>query len=114
MKKKVKLLKEQESEITEEMKQNDLLGKRVAEEVKARTSDSEYAKYDLFVGELNNIIGLLLSLTQRMHRYEVFLQDIDLAEENGREKRVSHLGSKCKQLLYQGLGNQPKKKVEFC
>ena len=70
MKKKVELLKEQEKEINEEMKQNDELGKRVA-------------------GELNNIIGLLLSLTQRMHRYEVLLQDIDLAEENGRDKRVS-------------------------
>ena len=89
MKKKVELLKEQESEINEEMKQNDELGKRVAEEVKAKTSGSEYSKYELFVGELNNIIGLLLSLTQRMHRYEVLLQDIDLAEENGRDKRVS-------------------------
>ena len=89
MKKKVELLQEQESEINEEMKQNDELGKRVAGEVKARTNGSEYSKYELFVGELNNIIGLLLSLTQRMHRYEVMLQDIDLAEENGREKRVS-------------------------
>ena len=88
MKKKVELLKEQESEINEEMKQNDLLGKRVAEEVKGKTSGTEYSKYELFVGELNNIIGLLLSLTQRMHRYEVLLQDIDLAEENGRDKRV--------------------------
>lgn len=87
MKKKVELLKEQEYEIKEEMKQNDELGKRVADEVKARTSGSEYSKYELFVGELNNIIGLLLSLTQRMHRYEVLLEDIDLAEENGRDKR---------------------------
>jgi thiaminase len=89
MKKKVELLKEQEKEINEEMKQNDELGQRVAEEVKARTSGTEYSKYELFVGELNNIIGLLLSLTQRMHRYEILLQDIDLAEENGRDKRVS-------------------------
>ena len=89
MKKKVELLREQESEIQEEMKQNDKLGKQVAEEVKSSTSGTEYSKYELFVGELNNIIGLLLSLTQRMHRYEVLLQEIDLADENGRDKRVS-------------------------
>lgn len=94
MKKKVELLKEQESEINEEMKQNDELGKRVGKEVKARTKGTEYSKYELFVGELNNIIGLLLSLTQRMHRYEILLQDVDLAEENGRDERVSYLYSK--------------------
>ncbi|XP_028397537.1 protein Shroom3-like isoform X2 [Dendronephthya gigantea] len=87
MKKKVELLQEQESEIQEEMKQNDNLGKQVAEEVKSSTSGTEYSKFELFVGELNNIIGLLLSLTQRMHRYEILLQDIDLADENGRDKR---------------------------
>lgn len=88
MKKKVELLKEQENEVNEEMKQNDELGDRVADVVKAKTSTTEFSKFKLFVGELNNIIGLLLSLTQRMHRYEVMLQDIDLAEDNGREKRV--------------------------
>lgn len=91
MKKKVELLKEQESEINDEMKQNDDLGKRVAQDVKEKTSGTEFSKFELFVGELNNIIGLLLSLTQRMHRYEVMLQDIDLAEENGRDKRVRRI-----------------------
>lgn len=92
MKNKVELLKEQESEISEEMKQNDELGKRVASDVKAKITATAISKFELFVSELNNIIGLLLSLTQRMHRYEVMLQDIDLAEDNGREKRVCRIG----------------------
>lgn len=88
MQKKIELLKDQENEVKEEMNENDLLGKRVSEKVKEKTTSSEFSKYELFVGELNNIIGLLLSLTQRMHRYEVMLEDIDLNEDNGRTKRV--------------------------
>ncbi|KAJ7385165.1 melanosome organization [Desmophyllum pertusum] len=36
---------------------------------------------------MNKIIGLLLILTQRMHRYEMMLNDLDMSEEADRHQR---------------------------
>ena len=59
--------------------------------VEKKASPAEFSKYQLFTGELNKIIGLLLILTQRMHRYEMMLNDLDMSEEADRQQKVRNL-----------------------
>ena len=89
MRKKIEELKLQEQEIAEEIKTNEGLGKRVQGLVERKATQTEFSKYELFIGELNKIVSLLLSLTQRLHRYEQMLQDLDMSEEEDKQKRVS-------------------------
>ena len=89
MKQKIVDLRSQMDEIKDEIDGNEELGQRVTKVVEGKTSDSEFSKYQRFTGELNKIIGLLLILTQRMHRYEMMLHDLDMSEEADRQQRVS-------------------------
>ena len=86
--KKIDELKLQEQEIGEEIKLNEDLGKKVRGLVERKANQTEFSKYELFIGELNKIVALLLSLTQRLHRYEQMLQDLDMSEEEDKVKRV--------------------------
>jgi len=85
--KKIDELKLQEQEIGEEIKLNEDLGKKVRGLVERKANQTEFSKYELFIGELNKIVALLLSLTQRLHRYEQMLQDLDMSEEEDKVKR---------------------------
>eukprot|EP00795_Rhopilema_esculentum_P000342 gene342-10002_t len=87
MRKKIEELKLQEQEIAEEIKLNEDLGKHVRGLVEKKATQTEFSKYELFIRELNKIVALLLSLTQRLHRYEQMLQDLDMSEEEDKEKR---------------------------
>ena len=88
MKRKINELRSQQEEIADEIKANEELGEKITKVVESYTTRPEFSKYQLFTGELNKIIGLLLSLTQRMHRYELMLQDLDMSEESDRIQRV--------------------------
>ena len=77
MREKINELRDQEQEIGEEI--------RVVE---SKATQSEFSKFELFIGELNKIVALLLSLTQRLHRYESMLQDLDMSNEADRAKKV--------------------------
>lgn len=90
MKQKIADLRSQMDEIKDEIDGNEELGVKVSKIVEKKASPVELAKYQLFTGELNKIIGLLLSLTQRMHRYEMMLNDLDMSEEADRQQRVSN------------------------
>ena len=68
---------------------NEELGKKVLNMVKVKATQTEFSKFELFIGELNKIVALLLSLTQRLHRYELMLQDLDMANEADKAKKVS-------------------------
>ena len=103
MKQKIVDLKSQMDEIKDEIDVNEELGEKVTKVVEKKASPAEFSKYQLFTGELNKIIGLLLILTQRMHRYEMMLNDLDMSEEADRQQRVSNLGSSSL-LLSQGSG----------
>lgn len=87
MKQKIADLRSQMDEIKDEIDGNEELGVKVSKIVEKKASPVELAKYQLFTGELNKIIGLLLSLTQRMHRYEMMLNDLDMSEEADRQQR---------------------------
>ena len=76
------------NEIKDEIDANEELGQKVTKVVERKTNPNEFSKYQRFTGELNKIIGLLLSLTQRMHRYEMLLNDLDMSEEADRRQRV--------------------------
>lgn len=89
MRKKIEELKLQEQEIAEEITSNEDLGKRVRRLIEMKATQTEFSKYELFIGELNKIVALLLSLTQRLHRYEQMLQDFDMSEDEDKQKRVS-------------------------
>lgn len=87
MKQKIVDLRSQMDEIKDEIDGNEELGQRVTKVVEGKTSATQFSKYQLFTGELNKIIGLLLILTQRMHRYEMMLHDLDMSEEADRQQR---------------------------
>lgn len=87
MREKINELREQEQEISEEIKINEELGKKVLGMVETKATQSEFSKYELFIGELNKIVALLLSLTQRLHRYEMMLQDLDMSNESDKLKK---------------------------
>ena len=89
MKQKIIDLRSQMDEIKDEIDGNEELGQKVTRVVEQKTSETEFSKYQRFTGELNKIIGLLLILTQRMHRYEMMLNDLDMSEEADRQQRVS-------------------------
>ena len=89
MKMKIQELCEQETEIEEEIKLNEELGEKVQNMVENKVTQSEFAKYELFVGELNKIVELLLSLTQRLHRYELMLYELDIVNESDKVTRDS-------------------------
>lgn len=88
MKQKIIDLSSQMDEIKDEIDSNEELGRKVTKVVERKASATEFSKYQLFTGELNKIIGLLLILTQRMHRYEMMLNDLDMSEEADRHQRV--------------------------
>lgn len=87
MKQKIADLRSQMDEIKEEIDGNEEIGLKVSKIVEKKASPTELSKYQLFTGELNKIIGLLLSLTQRMHRYEMMLNDLDMSEEADRQQK---------------------------
>ncbi|XP_066913092.1 serine-rich adhesin for platelets-like isoform X1 [Clytia hemisphaerica] len=87
MREKINELRDQEQEIAEEIKMNEELGKKVLGMVESKATQSEFSKYELFIGELNKIVALLLSLTQRLHRYEMMLQDLDMTNESDKLKK---------------------------
>lgn len=89
MKQKIIDLRSQMDEIKDEIDGNEELGRKVTRVVEQKASEAEFSKYQRFTGELNKIIGLLLILTQRMHRYEMTLNDLDMSEEADRQQRVS-------------------------
>lgn len=88
MREKISELREQEQEIADEIKMNEELGKKVKDMVKVKANQTEFSKFDLFIGELNKIVALLLSLTQRLHRHELTLLDLDMTNDADREKKV--------------------------
>ena len=94
MKQKIADLRSQMDEIKEEIDGNEEIGLKVSKIVEKKASPTELSKYQLFTGELNKIIGLLLSLTQRMHRYEMMLNDLDMSEEADRQQKVRN----CKEI----------------
>ena len=91
MKQKIVDLRSQMDEIKDEINGNEELGEKVTKVVEKKASPAEFSKYQLFTGELNKIIGLLLILTQRMHRYEMMLNDLDMSEEADRQQKVRSL-----------------------
>lgn len=88
MRKKIQDLRTQMNEISDEIAENEKLGEKVTALVEEKATPSEFSKYQRFTGELNKIVLLLLSLTQRMHRYENTLQELDMSEEADRQQRV--------------------------
>ena len=107
MKQKIIDLRSQMDEIKDEIDGNEELGRKVTKVVEQKASAAEFSKYHLFTDELNKIIGLLLVLTQRMHRYEMMLNDLDMSEEADRQQRVRTF------LLTTGLIFQAWKVMEF-
>ena len=91
-------------EIKDEIDGNEELGGKVTRVVEQKASEAEFSKYQRFTGELNKIIGLLLVLTQRMHRYEMTLNDLDMSEEADRQQRVSeHIIWKFPRIILKGV-----------
>jgi hypothetical protein len=52
-----------------------------------KATQVEFGKFQLFVGELNKIVKLLLCLTQRLHRYELSMSELDMSLEEDQVKK---------------------------
>ena len=99
MREKISELRDQEQEIADEIKMNEELGKKVLNMVNVKATQTEFSKFELFIGELNKIVALLLSLTQRLHRYELMLQDLDMSNEADKAKKVSYFRARFTQCI---------------
>ncbi|XP_041086678.1 protein Shroom3-like isoform X2 [Polyodon spathula] len=70
-----------------DVKQNNSLGEEVEALIKGLCKPNEFDKYKMFIGDLDKIVNLLLSLSGRLARVENALSNLD--EEASPEERTS-------------------------
>nr|XP_055194462.1 protein Shroom4 isoform X2 [Nyctereutes procyonoides] len=83
---KLSVLREAQRGLLEDISANSALGEEVEANLKAICKSNEFEKYRLFIGDLDKVVNLLLSLSGRLARVENALNSID-AEAN-QEKLV--------------------------
>lgn len=86
---KLKVLKEARETLFEDIQANNLLGDEVEVVVKEVCKPNEFDKFRMFIGDLDKVVNLLLSLSGRLARVENALNNLD--ENASPEERVRHL-----------------------
>ncbi|KAM6151417.1 LOW QUALITY PROTEIN: protein Shroom4 [Rhynchocyon petersi] len=94
---KLLVLREAQQGLLEDINANASLGQEVETNLKAVCKSNEFEKYRLFIGDLDKVVNLLLSLSGRLARVENALNSID--SEANQEKLV--LIEKKQQLMKQ-------------
>ncbi|XP_059107239.1 protein Shroom4 [Peromyscus eremicus] len=94
---KLSVLREAQRGLQDDINANAALGEEVEANLKAVCKSNELEKYHLFIGDLDKVVNLLLSLSGRLARVENALNSID--SETSQEKVV--LMEKKKQLTNQ-------------
>ncbi|XP_072812613.1 protein Shroom4 isoform X4 [Vicugna pacos] len=83
---KLSVLREAQRGLLEDISANSALGEEVEANLKAVCKSNEFEKYRLFIGDLDKVVNLLLSLSGRLARVENALNSID--SEASQEKLV--------------------------
>lgn len=83
---KLSVLREAQRGLLEDITANSALGEEVEANLKALCKSNEFEKYRLFIGDLDKVVNLLLSLSGRLARVENALNSID--SEANQEKLV--------------------------
>ncbi|XP_053436409.1 protein Shroom4 isoform X2 [Nycticebus coucang] len=83
---KLSVLREAQRGLLEDINANSTLGEEVEANLKAICKSNEFEKYRLFIGDLDKVVNLLLSLSGRLARVENALNSID--SEANQEKLV--------------------------
>ncbi|XP_029417138.1 protein Shroom4 isoform X2 [Nannospalax galili] len=83
---KLSVLREAQRGLLDDINANSALGEEVEANLKAVCKSNEFEKYRLFIGDLDKVVNLLLSLSGRLARVENALNSID--SEATQEKLV--------------------------
>ncbi|XP_051034468.1 protein Shroom4 isoform X2 [Phodopus roborovskii] len=83
---KLSVLREAQRGLLDDINANSALGEEVEANLKAVCKSNELEKYHLFIGDLDKVVNLLLSLSGRLARVENALNSID--SETNQEKLV--------------------------
>lgn len=84
--KKLQVLKEAQESLQEDVQDNNALGEDVEVIVQGVCKPNELDKFRMFVGDLDKVVNLLLSLSGRLARVENALNSLE--EDASQEERV--------------------------
>ncbi|CAL1593454.1 unnamed protein product [Knipowitschia caucasica] len=96
--KKLQVLREARESLQEDVLDNNALGEEVEEQVQARCKPNELEKFRMFVGDLDKVVSLLLSLSGRLARVE---NALNCPEEDATAEERRTLMEKRKLLIRQ-------------
>lgn len=83
----------------EDINANSALGEEVEANLKAVCKSNEFEKYRLFIGDLDKVVNLLLSLSGRLARVENALNSID-SEADQEKVELESLGCRWREIPY--------------
>uniref|UniRef100_A0A4W4E849 ASD2 domain-containing protein n=1 Tax=Electrophorus electricus TaxID=8005 RepID=A0A4W4E849_ELEEL len=92
---KLQVLREARESLQEDMRDNDALGEEVEATVRAVCKPNELDKFCMFVGDLDKVVSLLLSLSGRLARVENALNNL----EEGASAEEKHTLTEKRKLL---------------
>lgn len=85
------MLREARETLLEDIQANNILGEEVEAIVKEVCKPNEFDKFKMFIGDLDKVVNLLLSLSGRLARVENALNNLD--ENTSPEERVRKYNS---------------------
>lgn len=80
------MLREARETLLEDIQANNILGEEVEAIVKEVCKPNEFDKFKMFIGDLDKVVNLLLSLSGRLARVENALNNLD--DSTSPEERV--------------------------
>ena len=83
----------------EDISANSALGEEVEANLKAVCKSNEFEKYRLFIGDLDKVVNLLLSLSGRLARVENALNSVD-SEANQEKVKLESQGCGWREMPY--------------
>ncbi|XP_051983502.1 protein Shroom4-like isoform X1 [Xyrauchen texanus] len=108
--KKLGVLREAQRSLQEDIRSNAQLGEEVESLVLAICKPNEVDKYRMFIGDLEKVTSLLLSLSGRLIRVESALDCVD--PETGHRERLQLLEKKKQLLMQMGEAQELKEHVD--
>ncbi|XP_052416057.1 protein Shroom4 isoform X1 [Carassius gibelio] len=110
LRKKLGVLREAQRGLQEDIRANTQLGEEVESLVLAICKPNEVDKYRMFIGDLEKVTSLLLSLSGRLIRVESALDCVD--PETGHQERLQLLEKKKQLLVQMGEAQELKEHVD--
>ncbi|XP_016346249.1 protein Shroom4-like isoform X1 [Sinocyclocheilus anshuiensis] len=110
LRKKLGVLREAQRGLQEDIRANAQLGEEVESLVLAICKPNEVDKYRMFIGDLDKVTSLLLSLSGRLIRVESALDCVD--PETGHQERLQLLEKKKQLLVQMGEAQELKEHVD--